>query len=144
MPNYTYTSVGDGCAFCAKSFTIFESLSAEPLRDCPECPARVRRVIHNQSQTVIKAKHRAGFVDYREDLARFRGDPQAFVNSPQQVDRLVEKRKREGWRVRDEDWGDMASTLPSGSLDEAPAISEEEDRQLIEKSYAKAVEDLNP
>lgn len=141
MPNYTYTSAGDGCDSCEIPFSRFEAFNSERLRFCPDCGSLVRIVIRNQAQVQIKAKHRAGFQDYREDLARFPGDKQAFVNSPEQTDRLVEKRKREGWRVRDEDWGDMANTLPKGSLSEAPEISAKEDAALIEKSLEKALKE---
>ena len=36
-------------------------------------------------------------VDYREDLARYPGDPQAYVSGPVTLRRLVDQRKREGW-----------------------------------------------
>lgn len=35
--------------------------------------------------------------DYREDLAAYPGDPEAFVSSKTDVDKLVDKRLREGW-----------------------------------------------
>lgn len=34
---------------------------------------------------------------YRADLARFPNDPEAFVSGPHSLQRLVDKRKREGW-----------------------------------------------
>ena len=35
--------------------------------------------------------------DYREDLARFPGDPEAWVGGPLSLNKLIEKRKRQGW-----------------------------------------------
>lgn len=35
--------------------------------------------------------------DYREDLARFPNDPEAYVDGPTSLSKLKDKRKREGW-----------------------------------------------
>lgn len=35
--------------------------------------------------------------EYREDLARFPGDPQAYCNGPRAKQKLIDQRKREGW-----------------------------------------------
>lgn len=35
--------------------------------------------------------------DYREDLARFPNDPEAYVNGKADVQKLLDKRKRQGW-----------------------------------------------
>ena len=140
MPNYTYHSVGDGCESCETPFFQFEAMGSERLRTCPDCGALVRVVILNQAQTVIKAKHRSGFTDYREDLARHPGDKEAFVSSPQQTDLLVEKRKRQGWRVRDEDWGDMGSMIPDAPLDQAtPTLTKNESEAMFKRCLDKGL-----
>ena len=35
--------------------------------------------------------------EYREDLARFPGDPQAYCDGPSAKKKLIDQRKREGW-----------------------------------------------
>lgn len=140
MPNYTYVSVAEGCDSCAHPFSQLETFSADRLRLCPDCGGMVRIVIRNQAQVTIKAQHRAGFSDYREDLARYPGDKQAYVNSPEQAGRLIEKRKREGWRVRDEDWGDMHNMIPKKSLSDAtPEITKEESEAMFQRSLDKGL-----
>lgn len=39
MPTYVYE-----CDTCSHSFEVFQSISDKPLRTCPECGARVRRL----------------------------------------------------------------------------------------------------
>jgi putative FmdB family regulatory protein len=41
MPTYVYR-----CDSCEHQFEIFQRMSEDPLDTCPECGARVRRVIH--------------------------------------------------------------------------------------------------
>lgn len=41
MPTYVYR-----CDSCAHSFELFQKMSDDPIDTCPECEARVRRVIH--------------------------------------------------------------------------------------------------
>ena len=40
MPNYDYE-----CASCNKVFEIFQSMSDEPLKECPECGGEVKRLV---------------------------------------------------------------------------------------------------
>lgn len=51
----------------------------------------------------IKIRHglRGDCHDYRDDLARFPGDPQAYTDGPRAVKRLLDQRLREGWTIRD-------------------------------------------
>ena len=144
MPNYTYTVEDgeEGCHTCAEGFRVKHTLG-QVLRTCQSCGSRVRKKIRARDiQVLIKEKHRANYSDYREDLARFPGDPEAFVTTPQQVDRLTEKRQRQGWILRDEDWGDMFNTMPSGSLEDGPEI-EGDGRALVQEAYEEALEDLD-
>lgn len=73
--------------------------------DCPEphhlswgdatfgCPGRngKRRL---QGRVKISRKFMS---EYREDLARFPGDPQAYVDGPKSLQKLWDQRQREGW-----------------------------------------------
>lgn len=143
MPNYSYvTEDGEECCpTCAEGFRARHRMD-QVLRHCPSCGSKVRRSIKARNlQIMVKEKHRPGYADYREDLARFPGDPQAFVTTPQAVERLKSQRQREGWLLRDEDWGDMYDTMPKGSLDEGPDLGVD-GRELIQEAYEEALEDL--
>lgn len=144
MPNYAYKAElpVQSCRACVEPFTRLEEFNAPRLAVCDRCGSRVRVVIQNKAQVTIKAQHRAGFSDYREDLARYPGDKQAYVNSPEQANRLIEERKRAGWRVRDEDWGDMHNMIPKKSLAEAtPEITKEESEAMFQRSLAKGLKE---
>lgn len=39
--------------------------------------------------------------DYREDLARFPNDPEAYTDGPTAVKKLWDRRQRQGWRRRE-------------------------------------------
>lgn len=41
MPTYTYR-----CDACSHEFDIFQKFADDALRECPECGAAIRRVIH--------------------------------------------------------------------------------------------------
>lgn len=142
MRTYTYRAASSesSCELCFRDFEDLATCWDGRLRACPGCESPVRIVILGKSQTVIKEKHRAGFTDYREDLALHPGDKEAFVNSPQQADRLVEKRKRQGWRVRDEDWGDMGSMIPDAPLDKAtPTLTKNESEAMFKRCLDKGL-----
>ena len=55
-----------------------------------------------------------GWSEYREDLARYPNDPQAFVSGPRAKQKLIDQRKREGWQ-------------------EGPSFSEMAKEQSVEK-----------
>lgn len=48
--------------------------------------------------------------DYRDDLAARPGDPDAWVDGPRALRRLIDRRKREGW-VPGESYADIAASL---------------------------------
>ncbi len=61
MPTYEYS-----CSSCGHRFETFQSMSAEPLVDCPECgEAELRRVIGVGAGIIFKG---SGFyqTDYRK------------------------------------------------------------------------------
>lgn len=75
--------------------------------------------------------------DYREDLARFPGDPEAFVTGPTSLRRLIDKRKRQGWRQREETWDDLerkvsSTTVPGGDLDGEKLVMDAYNEALAE------------
>ena len=46
MPTYVYRSKGGkGCEKCADRFEVKQSISDDPLEECPECGSPVERVI---------------------------------------------------------------------------------------------------
>ena len=40
MPTYEYN-----CGRCEKNFEVFQSMSDEPLRSCPDCGSEIRRLV---------------------------------------------------------------------------------------------------
>jgi len=138
---YRLIARGEGCPHCTEGYDARVRFGAEPPTSCPHCASPVRVQIRGVNFQ-IKAKHRAGYQEYREDLARFPGDRQAYVNSPQQVQRLADQRRREGWELRDESWADMADTVPKGSLADGPELSDEEANRLVDEAYDEARKDL--
>lgn len=68
MPTYVYEAKdpSKGCAKCAGSFEVVQSLKEAPLANCPDCGAQVVRVIqapgltHSRTDLHYRAK-RAGF-----------------------------------------------------------------------------------
>jgi putative FmdB family regulatory protein len=59
MPTYEYE-----CKRCAHTFEAFQSMTDKPLRTCPECGGRVRRLIGAGAGIIFKG---SGFhaTDYR-------------------------------------------------------------------------------
>jgi len=49
MPTYEYE-----CKSCAHNFEVFQSMSDEPLKECPECGKEVRRLIFGGSGIIFK------------------------------------------------------------------------------------------
>lgn len=61
MPTYDYE-----CTKCGHSFEKFQSITEEPLRRCPKCRCKVRRLIGTGAGVIFKG---SGFyqTDYRSD-----------------------------------------------------------------------------
>ena len=59
MPNYDYK-----CLKCEKIFEIFQSMKDEPLKNCPDCNGKVKRLIGAGAGTIFKG---SGFyhTDYK-------------------------------------------------------------------------------
>jgi putative FmdB family regulatory protein len=60
MPTYEYE-----CNKCGHKFEVFHSITAEPLKKCPKCKGKIRRLIGTGSGIIFKG---AGFyaTDYRK------------------------------------------------------------------------------
>ena len=61
MPTYDYV-----CENCGNNFEEFQSITAEPLTDCPKCFGKVKRLIGSGNGFLFKG---SGFyiTDYRSD-----------------------------------------------------------------------------
>ena len=61
MPTYDYE-----CNKCGHTFEAFQSISADPLKKCPECKGKVQRLISAGAGVLFKG---SGFyqTDYRSD-----------------------------------------------------------------------------
>lgn len=81
--------------------------------DC-ECveKAKVARSSRQSPRFSVRSINRQCELDYREDLSRFPNDPQALVSGPRDLKRLIDQRKREGWRVGERTLEDVANTKP--------------------------------
>jgi len=49
MPTYEYE-----CKSCGHGFEIFQSMSEQPLKDCPKCGGEVRRLIFGGTGVIFK------------------------------------------------------------------------------------------
>jgi putative FmdB family regulatory protein len=49
MPTYDYK-----CNSCGNRFEVFQSMSSEPVKECPECGGEVRRLIGTGSGPIFK------------------------------------------------------------------------------------------
>jgi len=49
MPTYEYE-----CKSCAHNFEVFQSMSDEPIKKCPECGKEVRRLIFGGTGVIFK------------------------------------------------------------------------------------------
>lgn len=103
MPNYVYRAVdrsgATSCPLCRRGFRVTQRISDKALEECEVCISPIRRVIQS-----VKFRFRHGMKgdcrDYRDDLARFAGDPEAYVDGPRSLQKLIDKRKREGWEIK--------------------------------------------
>jgi len=60
MPTYEYE-----CKDCHHDFEVFQSMSAKPIRKCPECGGKVKRLIGTGAGIIFKG---SGFyeTDYKQ------------------------------------------------------------------------------
>jgi len=51
MPTYGYK-----CDKCEKTFELFQSMTEEPVKKCPECGGKVKRLIGGGAGIIFKGK----------------------------------------------------------------------------------------
>ena len=121
------------CGSCSGTgFLLEQPWAADAILGCPWCGKRVYRAmgrVNFQFRHGMKGDMR----DYREDLARFPNDPEAFVDGPTAVRKLLDKRKREGW-VEGCGWDVLHDTDQGAAVKETP----EGGRALIEECFEEA------
>ena len=61
---------------------------------CYECGERNTQLMKR------RISRRSDGPDYHPELARFPGDPEARTSSKRDLDKLIDKRKREGWQLQ--------------------------------------------
>lgn len=111
---------------------------------CAECGRRRVSGGHRIAYA-LRGKDGCGS-DYREDLARTKpeymrdprwkpgmGDPEAYVDGPRAVKKLLDKRKREGWTVDP----DLYSRAMAGPTEPTTEDSERIIRQAYEAAAAE-------
>lgn len=86
-------------------------------------------VVTLRSSVRIRHGMRGDMQDYREDLARFPNDPEAFVDGPRALEKLKDKRKRAGWQLRPLD---NAAPSDNGGVNLDP------NRSLAAEAYEEA------
>jgi len=100
MPLYKYKSSMPGlsCMKCEKGLVKMQTMSDDALTHCPDCGGPIQRIIQSCG---IKIPHSMKVrVDYRDDLARYPGDPTAWVDGPRALSKLMDDRKRMGWEMK--------------------------------------------
>lgn len=85
---------------------------------CPGPDGKRRMVCRPKFERALRVTH-----EYRADLARFPGDPQAKVDGPRALAKLIDQRKREGWILGKP--GDFSSALNTRELPSNKALAEE-------------------
>lgn len=127
MPHYRYR-----CRDCGDETHALQSFQDDPIEDCLACPGTVYRVIQRvqfkRSSRALRGESGSGH-DYREDLAEYPGDPDAYVDGPRALQKLIDKRKRQGWQVGERSLSDVANAKPP-----APMKSEE----IVKEAYNRA------
>ncbi len=72
MPTYDYK-----CGKCDHLFEVFQSMTDEPLKDCPECDGEVKRLIGSGAGIIFKG---SGF--YQTDYKTCSPETSAKKGSP--------------------------------------------------------------
>lgn len=64
MPTYEYK-----CSNCSHTFEVFQSINAEPLKECPKCKGELKRLIGPGAGPIFKG---SGFyqTDYKNSSAK--------------------------------------------------------------------------
>lgn len=96
--------------------------------ECLGDPETLGVIITGRSSMRIRFGMRGTMQDYREDLAAFPGDPDAFIDGPAALKKLKDKRKAQGWLLRPieeaasgQHGGDIDKPLAAEAFEEAKA-----------------------
>lgn len=89
MPTYDYK-----CRDCNYKFELFQPMSAEPLKHCPKCNGRVKRLIGTGAGTIFKG---SGFyqTDYKNNSAKKEKPGKAETKSTETEKAPAKKEKKE-------------------------------------------------
>lgn len=99
MPSYVYRCAGS-CGYVK----VMQALSDPPLTHCPaECGDVARRAIVPGNAAQINTYLPSTDLDYFSALARFPGDPEAYVSGPDSLRRAQDRRRRDGWTITNGD-----------------------------------------
>ena len=87
MPTYEYK-----CSQCGHRFEAFQSITADPLSDCPRCHGSVRRVISSGGGVIFKG---SGFytTDYRSEDYKKAADKEKKPSDTKAKDTQKEEKK---------------------------------------------------
>lgn len=86
MPTYEYE-----CEACSYRFERFQSMTAKPIKTCPSCNGRVRRLIGSGAGILFKG---TGFyqTDYRSESYRKKAEAEKSPKSPEKVSNASPKK----------------------------------------------------
>lgn len=84
MPTYEYE-----CEKCGYRFDVFQSITEKPLRECPECEGRLRRLIGSGGAIIFRG---SGFyaTDYRSEEYKKKSGKE---NKPADAKKSTESKK---------------------------------------------------
>ena len=83
MPTYDYI-----CTKCEHEFEVFQSMSEEPIKNCPVCKKKVRRLIGGGSGLIFKG---SGF--YLTDYVKNKDDKKTKSNENGKKKKAPEKKE---------------------------------------------------
>ncbi|MCL2808839.1 MAG: zinc ribbon domain-containing protein [Treponema sp.] len=80
MPTYEYE-----CKSCSHNFEVFQAMSDQPLKDCPECGKEIRRLIFGGAGVIFKG---SGF--YVNDKSKSGNNAGGKSNNTEKTDTKTE------------------------------------------------------
>ena len=63
MPIYEYQPIKSGCSYCSQGFDVLQKISDQPLQQCPQCGAGVKRAISRFSACVSETPEETTALD---------------------------------------------------------------------------------
>lgn len=130
MPSYTYKC--DGCDHVEEN--VVHGMFDKTPQPCPTCCAQDMRIVIQPVKTRIRYSMRDDCRQYRADLARYPGDPRAYVDGPRSLQKLLDLTQREGGTIRP--LSEAAGAQPS--LDD-----DEDDGNILREAQEEAIQSLN-